>query len=94
MKSPQTKIRALCYIRIKEHCMERTELTEAIRKVCEIQNDIRIDMRVRDKNWYFDAAYIFLGGKEVYVTDTLYIIRIEELDTESLNRIYQKIVLK
>lgn len=94
MKSPQTKIRALCYIRIKEHCMERTELTEAIRKVCEIQNDIRIDMRVRGKNWYFDAAYIFLGEKEVYVTDTLYIIRIEELDTESLNRIYQKIVLK
>ena len=94
MKSPQTKIRALCYIRIKEHCMERTELPEAIRKVCEIQNDIRIDMRVRGKNWYFDAAYIFLGGKEVYVTDTLYIIRIEELDTESLNRIYQKIGLK
>ena len=94
MKSPQTKIRALCYIRIKEHCMERTELTEAIRKVCEIQNDIRIDMRVRGKNWYFDAAYIFLGGKEVYVTDTLYIISIDELDTGSLNRIHQKIVLK
>lgn len=74
--------------------MERTELTEAIRKVCEIQNDIRIDMRVRGKNWYFDAAYIFLGGKEVYVTDALYIISIDELDTESLNRIYQKIVLK
>jgi hypothetical protein len=94
MKGPQTKIRALCYIRIKEHCMERTELTEAIRKVCEIQNDIRIDMRVRGKNWYFDAAYIFLGEKEVYVTDALYIISIDELDTESLNRIYQKIVLK
>lgn len=94
MKSPQTKIRALCYIRIKEHCMERTELAEAIRKVCEIQNDIRIDMRVRGKNWYFDATYIFLGGKEVYVTDALYIINIDELDTESLNRIYQKIVLK
>lgn len=74
--------------------MERTELTEAIRKVCEIQNDIRIDMRVRGKNWYFDAAYIFLGGKEVYVTDALYIMSIDELDTESLNRIYQKIVLK
>ena len=74
--------------------MERTELTEAIRKVCEIQNDIRIDMRVRGKNWYFDAAYIFLVGKEVYVTDALYIISIDELDTESLNRIYQKIVLK
>ena len=94
MKGPQTKIRALCYIRIKEHCMERTELTEAIRKVCEIQNDIRIDMRVRGKNWYFDAAYIFLGEKEVYVTDALYIISIDELDTESLNRIHQKIVLK
>ena len=74
--------------------MERTELIEAIRKVCEIQNDIRIDMRVRGKNWYFDATYIFLGGKEVYVTDALYIIRIDELDTKSLNRIYQKIILK
>ena len=74
--------------------MERTELIEAIRKVCEIQNDIRIDMRVRGKGWFFDAAYIFLGENEIYVTDTLYIIRIDELDTESLNRIYRKIVLK
>ena len=70
--------------------MERTELIEAIRKVCEIQNDIRIDMRVRGEGWFFDAAYIFLGEKEVYVTDALYIIRIDELDTKSLNRIYQK----
>lgn len=54
--------------------MERTELIEAIRKVCEIQNDIRIDMRVRGEGWFFDAAYIFLGEKEVYVTDALYII--------------------
>ena len=68
--------------------MERTELIEAIRKVCEIQNDIRIDMRVRGEGWFFDAAYIFLGEKEVYVTDALYIIRIDELDTKSLNRIY------
>ena len=42
--------------------MERTELIEAIRKVCEIQNDIRIDMRVRGEGWFFDAAYIFLGA--------------------------------
>ena len=54
--------------------MERTELIEAIRKVCEIQNDIRIDMRVRGEGWFFDAAYIFLGEKEMYVTDALYII--------------------
>ena len=74
--------------------MERTELIEAIRKVCEIQNDIRIDMRVRAEGWVFDAAYILLGEKEVYVTDALYIIRIDELDTKSLNRIYQKIILK
>ena len=74
--------------------MERTELIEAIRKVCEIQNDIRIDMRVRGEGWFFDAAYIFLGEKEMYVTDALYIIRIDQLDTKSLNRIYQKIILK
>ena len=55
---------------------------------------IRIDMRVRGEGWFFDAAYIFLGEKEVYVTDALYIIRIDELDTKSLNRIYQKIILK
>lgn len=74
--------------------MERTELIEAIRKVCEIQNDIRIDMRVRGEDWFFDAAYIFLGENGIYVTDTLYIISIDELDTGSLNRIHQKIVLK
>lgn len=74
--------------------MERTELIEAIRKICEIQNDIRIDMRVRGEDWFFDAAYIFLGENGIYVTDTLYIISIDELDTGSLNRIHQKIVLK
>ena len=74
--------------------MERTELIEAIRKVCEIQNDIRIDMRVRGEGWFFDAAYKFLGENGIYVTDTLYIISIDELDTGSLNRIHQKIVLK
>lgn len=74
--------------------MERTELIEAIRKICEIQNDIRIDMRVRGEGWFFDAAYIFLGENGIYVTDTLYIISIDELDTGSLNRIHQKIILK
>lgn len=74
--------------------MERNELIEKIKDICKMQNDIRIDMRVRGKGWFFDAAYIFLGEKEVYVTDTLYIIRIDKLDTESLNRIYRKIVLK
>ena len=74
--------------------MERTELIEAIRKVCEIQNAIRIDMRVRGEGWNFDAANIFLGENGIYVTDTLYIISIDELDTGSLNRIHQKIVLK
>ena len=73
--------------------MERTELIEAIRKVCEIQNDIRIDMRVRGEGW-FSMPHTFLGEKEMYVTDALYIIRIDELDTKSLNRIYQKIILK
>ena len=53
-----------CCIRIKEYRMERTELIEAIRKVCEIQNDIRIDMRVRGEGWFFDAAYIFLEKKK------------------------------
>lgn len=74
--------------------MERTELIEDIRKVCEIQNDIRIDMRVRGEGWFFDVSYIFLGENGIYVTDTLYIISIDELDKKSLNRIYQKIVLK
>ena len=55
---------------------------------------VSTDMRVRGEGWFFDAAYIFLGEKEMYVTDALYIIRIDELDTKSLNRIYQKIILK
>lgn len=49
-------------------------------------------MTVEGEDWSFDAKYVFLGETEVYVTNTLYII--EELETESLNRLYQKIISK
>lgn len=74
--------------------MDKADLIDKIRKVCRIRNDIKIDMTVKGKKWFFDAIYVFLGETEIYVTDTLYIIDIEELDTESLAGIYQKIVLK
>lgn len=68
--------------------MERIELIEVIRKICEIQNDIRIDMRVRGEGWFFDVVYIFFGENGIYVIDILYIISIDELDIGLLNRIY------
>ena len=74
--------------------MDKADLIDKIRKVFRIRNDIKIDMTVKGENWFFDAIYVFLGETEIYVTDTLYIIDIEELDTESLAGIYQKIVLK
>lgn len=74
--------------------MNKTELIEKIEKVCKVRNDIRIDMTVEGEGWSFDAKYVFLGETGVYVTDTLYIIKVEELETESLNRLYQKIVSK
>lgn len=74
--------------------MDKAELIDKIRKVCRIRNDIKIDMTVKGENCFFDAIYVFLGETEIYVTDTLYIIDIEELDTESLAGIYQKIALK
>lgn len=74
--------------------MNKAELVEKIEKVCEMRNDIRIDMRVEGEGWFFDAKYVFLGESGVYVTDTLYIIGIEELDTGSLERLYQTIVSK
>ena len=73
--------------------MERTELIEAIRKVCEIQNDIRIDMRVRGEGWFFDAAYISWRKRSVCDGCIIY-NKDRRTDTKSLNRIYQKIILK
>lgn len=72
--------------------MNKAELIEKIEKVCKVRNDIRMDMTVEGEDWSFDAKYVFLGETEVYVTNTLYII--EELETESLNRLYQKIISK
>lgn len=74
--------------------MKKNELIEAIKNICDKKNDIRIDQTVKGEGWSFDAKYIFLGEKGLYVTDTLYIIGIGEIDTESLNRIYQEIVSK
>lgn len=74
--------------------MNKTELIEEIKKVCKVRNDIKIKMVVTGENWSFDAKYVFLGESGVYVTDTLYIINIDELDTDSLSRIYEKIASK
>lgn len=74
--------------------MNKTELVEKIKKVCKVWNDIGIDMTVEVEGWSFDAKYVFFGESGVYVTDTLYIINIDELDVDSLSRIYEKITLK
>ena len=70
--------------------MDKADLIDKIRKVCRIRNDIKIDMTVKGEHSFFYAKYVFLGETGIYVTDTLYIIDIEELDTESLAGIYQK----
>lgn len=72
--------------------MNKAELIEKIEKVCEIRNDIRIDMTVEGEGWSFDAKYVFLGESGTYVTDTLYIINMDELDIASLNRIYKRML--
>lgn len=74
--------------------MNKAELIEEIKKVCKVRNDIKIDMVVTGENWSFDAKYVFFGESGAYVTDTLYLLNIDELDTDSLSRIYQNIVLK
>lgn len=74
--------------------MNKAELIEEIKKNCKMRNDIKIDMVVTGEDWSFDAKYVFLGESGAYVTDTLYIVSIDELDIKSLNRIYQNIVFK
>lgn len=64
---------------------------ELIEKVCKKRNDLRIDMTVEGEGWSFDEKYMFLSESGVYVTNTLYIINIDELDTGSLSRIYKRI---
>ena len=55
---------------------------------------LKIDMVVTGEDWSFDAKYVFLGESGTYVTDTLYLLNIDELDTDSLSRIYEKINFK
>jgi hypothetical protein len=74
--------------------MNRTELIEEIKKICKVRNDIKINMVITGENCFFDAKYVFLSESGAYVTDTLYLVNIDELDAESLNKIYQSIVLK
>ena len=74
--------------------MNKAELIEEIKKVCKVRNDIEIDMVVTGEDWSFDAKYVFLGESGTYVTDTLYLLNIDELDTDSLSRIYEKIASK
>ena len=73
--------------------MNKAELIEEIKKVCKVRNDIKIKMVVTGEDWFLDAKYVFLSESGAYVTDTLYLVNIDELDAESLNRIYQKIFL-
>lgn len=74
--------------------MNKAELIEEIKKVCKVRNDIKIKMVVTGEDWSLDAKYVFLSENGAYVTDTLYLVNIDELDAESLNRIYQKIFFK
>ena len=73
--------------------MNKADLIEEIKKVCKVRNDIKIKMVVTGEDWSLDAKYVFLSESGAYVTDTLYLVNIDELDAESLNRIYQKIFL-
>lgn len=66
--------------------MEKSCIINQIKELCNEQNDREIALDFIYNDRVFHARYLFLGNG-LYVTDTLYVIELKELDAEILSRI-------
>lgn len=66
--------------------MEKSCIINRIKELCNEQNDREIALDFSYNDRMFHAKYVFLGNG-LYVTDTLYVIELKELDAEALGRI-------
>lgn len=66
--------------------MQKPVIIDQIKKLCNELNDREIYLDFSYKDNIFHARYLFLGN-ELYVTDTLGVIELKELDLEILEKI-------
>lgn len=66
--------------------MQKPVILDQIKKLCNEINDREIYLDFSYKDNMFHARYLFLGN-ELYITDTLGVIELKELELEILEKI-------
>lgn len=66
--------------------MEKTFIINQIEELCTKKNDREIALDFSYNDRIFHAKYLFLGNR-LYVTDTLSVIEVKDLDMGVLNRL-------
>ena len=66
--------------------MEKSYVINRIKELCNKKNDREIALDFFYNNRIFHAKYLFLGN-DLYVTDTLNVIELKDLDMGVLSRI-------
>ena len=66
--------------------MEKSYVINRIKELCNKKNDREIALDFFYNNRTFHAKYLFLGN-DLYVTDTLNVIELKDLDMGVLSRI-------
>ena len=66
--------------------MEKSYVINRIKELCNKKNDREIALDFFYNNMIFHAKYLFLGN-DLYVTDTLNVIELKDLDMGVLSRI-------
>ena len=66
--------------------MEKSYVINRIKELCNKKNDIEIALDFSYNNRIFHAKYLFLGN-DLYITDTLNVIELKDLDMGVLSRL-------
>ncbi len=66
--------------------MEKSYVINRIKELCNKKNDREIALDFFYNNRIFHAKYLFLGN-DLYITDTLNVIELKDLDMGVLSRI-------
>ena len=66
--------------------MEKSYVINRIKELCNKKNDREIALDISYNNSIFHAKYLFLGN-DLYITDTLNVIELKDLDMGVLSRL-------
>lgn len=66
--------------------MEKSFIIDRIKELCNKKNDREIALDFSYNGGIFHAKYLFLGNR-IYITDTLSVIELKDLDMGVLNKL-------